>query len=75
MKKCFDFSYQQSVQKWSSPGVNYPLYMLLFHKQMGCYYKMLCLMTRLTVISYLIVLQEKESVNQCIKDLKAMAPA
>ena len=51
------------------------IHVTVFHKQTECYDKMLCLMTRLTVISYLIALQEKESVNQCIKDLKAMAPA
>jgi len=29
----------------------------------------------LIIVSLLIYLQEKESVSQCIKDLKAMAPA
>ena len=29
----------------------------------------------LITVSLLIYLQEKESVSQCIKDLKAMAPA
>ena len=30
MKKRFDFSYQQSVEKWTLMEVNYPLYNIMY---------------------------------------------
>ena len=52
MKNCFDLSYGQSLQKIvEHTGSRLSLiHITLFHKQMDCYCKMLCLMTSLTVI-------------------------